>query len=274
MDLQLLLWIPVIAWSLQKVLEKDLLGATHHRDFAKLAVFFNFIIVLPLIFFVEVPSLPSLLITALTALMNIASSFFLYKGFQDDEISRVAPFEQFYLILTVLLAYLFLGERLLPLQYLGIFAAVAGGILISLDRGFLSASQFLKDNRAAGVVLVSAFLSGVSVLFNKTALNWGTTAISLLLFRRLFAAVLIAPFIVKIPKVRSWPKFLLTRILSSYGLLILLFVVSKQMVSTTIPILAFLPLGVAFFSRNLLKEKVGWWRVAGIIAIVGGYALV
>ncbi len=274
MDLQLLLWVPVIAWSLQKVLEKDLLGATHHRDFAKLAVFFNFIIVVPLIFFVEVPSLPSLLITAITSIMNIASSFFLYKGFQDDEISRVAPFEQFYLILTVLLAYLFLGERLLSVQYIGIFAAVFGGILISLDRGFLSVSQFMKNNRAAGTVLVSAFLSGVSVLFNKTALNWGTTAISLLLFRRLFAAVLIAPFIVSIPKVKSWPKFLLTRVLSSYGLLILLFVVSKQMVSTTIPILAFLPLGVAIFGRQLLKEKLSWWRIAGIVLIIAGYSIV
>jgi bacterial/archaeal transporter family protein len=73
--------------------------------------------------------LRSLLFLALSALATGASWICYFRALQLGEASKVAPVDKFSLVLVAVFAYLFLGERPVSREWLGI-ALVASGVLV------------------------------------------------------------------------------------------------------------------------------------------------
>lgn len=266
-----LLIVVIIVWSLVKIIDKHLIKNLSPNEFTKWVFLFNFIFALPIIFFVKIPTLIVLIVLVIISLTTVFSQFFLYKGTKIDEISRITPFQQFSILFAIMLSYLFLNEQLSLVQYLGIFAMFTGGFLISIEKPFKDINKLIFHNRAVLLVLLSAFLGGLNIFVNKLLLNVYLTVFTLSFFRNLISVAIVLP--IKNIKISNWYLFLLARAFSTYGYLLFYFVLSKQQLSLTVPILAVQPLVVALLSKHLLKEELKMFRSIGILAIILGYIL-
>jgi len=270
MAYDILLIIVILFWSLQKIIDKKLIKNIPSNEFTKWTIILNFVLILPIIFLVKIPTMLIIAVILVLSLLTIVGQLFLYKGIKIDEISRVTPFQQFSVLFALLLSYLFLNEQLSALQYVGILGMFLGGFLISMEKPFKK--KLLFHNRALLLVFISALLSSFSIFANKFLLNLYVTAFTLIFFRRLLASMLVLPTIKKI-KISNWYLFLLSRFFSTYGLLLFLWVLSKQQLSLTVPFLAVQPLLVAILSKQILKERLPFLRMLGIISIILGYVL-
>ncbi len=75
-----------------------------------------------------------MIIGTLDGITNSLGAWFLYASLESGAKASVAvPLTSLYPLLTVLLAVVFLGERVRPLQWFGITLAVVAGVLMSLE---------------------------------------------------------------------------------------------------------------------------------------------
>ncbi len=94
----------------------------------------------------------------------------LFGVLRREEVSRALPVTQTYPIFVAVLAALFLGEQIDPLDWGAIVVIVAGAILLSVRRaggasgGFRLGSSFF-------LLLLASFATGVSNLLGKDALS-------------------------------------------------------------------------------------------------------
>jgi drug/metabolite transporter (DMT)-like permease len=264
----------VLMWAFQKIIDKRLISGVDSKEFTKWTVVFHFILVVPLLFFIKVPDLISVGIVALLSLITLLSTFYLFKGVKRDEIGRVTPFYQFSIIFAVLLSTVFFGEKVSIGMWMGIVLMVFGGVGISVEKSLGSIKEFISHNKAILFVFFAAFLSGFNTFINKYLLTFALSAFTLLVLRRLFTFIMVLPTIRRKIAISNWGLFLLSRALSTYGLLLFFWILSKQTLSLTVPLLAVQPLVVALLSKGLLQESHSVKRVVLIILIVLGYYMI
>ncbi|MBR9675986.1 EamA family transporter [Candidatus Woesearchaeota archaeon] len=270
----LILFGAIIAWSLQKIIDKGLVDNSNSSAlFADWAVITHFFIILPFLYFVELISLKYLGIIFFLSVLSVISNRFLYKGMKKDEVSRTTPFSQFSGVFAVVLSVLILGERPSTINFLGVVLMVFAAYLISSEKPFRNLKEFVYSNKAIVYVLIAALISSFNTVVNKQVL-FGVSALSLMFFRRLTSFLIVSPSLLKKPDIKDWPLFFSARILSTGGLLGFFYVLSKQELYLTVPILAVQPLLVLFFSHNVLKEKKFFKnRLVSILILIVGYVL-
>ena len=84
-----------------------------------------------------------LLIGTLDGIANSLGAWFLYASLESGAKASIAvPLTSLYPLLTVLMAMVFLGEKVRPLQWFGIALALIAGILMTLET---PASSRTKD---------------------------------------------------------------------------------------------------------------------------------
>lgn len=105
-------------------------------DFGTLIrTFIIILVLLPLVWMMGKWSNPlllpgrTLLFLTLSALATGASWLCYFRALQMGQASKVAPVDKLSLVLVAVFAYLFLGERPAPREWVGI-ALVAGGVLL------------------------------------------------------------------------------------------------------------------------------------------------
>ena len=76
----------------------------------------------------------SLLFLALSALATGASWICYFRALQLGEAAKVAPVDKFSLVLVAVFAYLFLGERPVGREWLGIALVASGVLVLALKR--------------------------------------------------------------------------------------------------------------------------------------------
>jgi uncharacterized membrane protein len=91
------------------------------------------------------------------ALTNLLFVMAYLKAFQIEEVSRVVPLFQVSVMFVVMMAFLFLGERLTLTQYGGIFLLMAGALLVSLRKR-------ISLSKGALLGLAAAFLSAINFI--------------------------------------------------------------------------------------------------------------
>lgn len=75
-----------------------------------------------------------ILIGTLDGIINTLGALFLYKSLQSGAKASIAiPLTALYPLVTVVLAVIFLGERLDRLHWLGVLLALAASVLMSID---------------------------------------------------------------------------------------------------------------------------------------------
>ena len=107
-------------------------------------------------------NMPVLIIILLpiAALFYSAGYLFFMKGFEIGNISIVAAIMNLWAVFTMLIAFIFMGQRLSILQTIGVFMIISGASLASLNWGEIKNKSF---QLSAGVkeTVVGAFFFGV-----------------------------------------------------------------------------------------------------------------
>jgi uncharacterized membrane protein len=123
-------------------------------------------------------TLPSVAVAVMMAsgVLYMGAMLFYLQALQGEEASVVAPLFQTSVLWGALLAYLFLGETLTPLEFVGAALIVGGALILSLD-----ASWSFRRIKGRFILLMLActfVLALSSVIFKFFAVNgdyWSTT---------------------------------------------------------------------------------------------------
>jgi bacterial/archaeal transporter family protein len=98
----------------------------------------GYVLLLPWLFATGRPFIPSpfyFFIAALAGLTSHLGTWFLFASLQNGAKASVAiPLTALYPLLTILLARLFLAERLTALQWVGVILALIAGALMSYEK--------------------------------------------------------------------------------------------------------------------------------------------
>lgn len=161
-------------FGIVSVIDKRLLD--HHLPsvsvlFLWIAIVLSFylVIVLAVIGIPQDPPVDALLMGLASGLSTGAGLALMFAGLKQDEASRAIAITQINPIFVALLAVLFLGETLAPMQWGAILLAVMGTMLISLRE--LPDRKALRPTRGTPLLLGSGLGLGVGIFTVKAALE-------------------------------------------------------------------------------------------------------
>lgn len=131
-----------------------------------------------------------LLIAAVSGLSWGGAMVMLFWGYKLQELSRASAVVFAFPVFVAVMATLFLGETLVPMQWAAIVLVVAGAILISLNGGVgIKSTQLAK---AFPVLIGAALLTAIGHITGKYAL--GELSVSLVSSFRFFGIALVLSF--------------------------------------------------------------------------------
>jgi len=172
-----------LSWAISTHIDKYLVDKYFHdSDTAVLMIFTAVVglLALPIIWFFEPGVLllpfPAMAVMTLSGILYMGAMLFYLRAIQSEEASAVAPLFQLSTIFTLLLAYVFLREKLDLHQLFGIALIVAGALGVSMD-----GSAFRQQFKIRLLYLMTAatlIVALSSVLFKFFAVEdsfWGTT---------------------------------------------------------------------------------------------------
>lgn len=88
-----------------------------------------------------------------------------YWSLEQEDASRIVPLFQVIPVLTLVLSAIFLGEQLLPRQFLGFCIILLGGVAVSLERG---ARGVLRVRKAFWWMMLSSLLYTLPIIMFKS----------------------------------------------------------------------------------------------------------
>jgi len=129
------------------VLASAIAGMSVFVLFFIVSVFLDNIVILPISF---------ILIALLAGIFYTLAIYFYYYAIKKGEISRVVSFISISPIFMIILAFLFLNERLTFLNYLGIILIVLGSFLISIKKDH---AKYIFSASLLAAIVAALFLS-------------------------------------------------------------------------------------------------------------------
>jgi len=226
----------------------------------------------------------------------IAGASLLYQVFyyaiSRGQISLTGTIVAGYPVFTILLAHLFIGERLLPLQYGGITLILAGGILIALPRGEPGKPDGPEPSLSSGMIRDRKLVWLLWGIFGAVSLGTGDFLAKLSIDRAGIFNYMVT--IVLVSNIYSVLNYLIDRenrpfpgasvgrifptlsglILNLIGFVFFLLAFRTGKVSLVAPVSSVYPALTALLAVRFLKERVTTLQGGGIALIVSGLILV
>jgi bacterial/archaeal transporter family protein len=106
------------------------------------------------------------------------STLLYFKAMSVEEASRIAPLNNFSSIFTLILAGIFLHEKLSLWSYVAFILILLGGILLSMRRSVVG----IRISKAMAIMLATSFVGGAGLVIAKYALTSEFFAKALMLF--------------------------------------------------------------------------------------------
>jgi len=224
--------IAALLWSIVGIIDKHTVS-DELKDpiFATAVTIIHFSIIIVAGMFFNPFSLPVVLIipSIVAGFCAVIAVYFYYKSLSKEDVSRVIPIRSSNPILISLFAFIFLGETLSSISYVGILIVVLGAILISHKK---KSSTITKGGIifAFATMLFLSFRNILSKYVSDTLgfVFWfgiGAFIISFTIF------ILHHPKILKKKQKKGLKHFILSNVLASIALLLLLSALSMGPVS-------------------------------------------
>jgi transporter family protein len=127
----------LVLWGIVGVLQK--LGSNRvGADSLLIWVTAGYVLMLPLILWRSeswILSPPAILLGIVAGCVNGLGTWLLFRSLEHGAKASVAvPLTALYPVVTVILAFIFLSERLSPREWLGVLLAVGGGVMLSYEK--------------------------------------------------------------------------------------------------------------------------------------------
>jgi drug/metabolite transporter (DMT)-like permease len=190
-------------------------------------------------------------------------------------------------VITMIFSWIFLAERLTPLQVLGIGVTVLGVSTVILDRGKSSQTDGQNQNYRKGLLfgLGGAVGQALGLITSKVGLNAGVSPLSGNLIR-IFSAALIMWIIAllmnqaRVTIDRVWHSgrarsFLLMGTLAGpfLGVWLSLVAIQHTPVAVATTLMSLAPIILLPVGKIVFKERIGWRAVVGTVVAVSGVAM-
>ncbi|MBU2466389.1 MAG: DMT family transporter, partial [Bacteroidetes bacterium] len=218
-------------------------------------------------------------------LIIIASFFnpFLYFIGESYGLQKVTPTISAVIISTIPLftpvfAFLFLGERLKPLNILGLFVSFAGILIMLIDR----TAGFTASPVGIAFLFLAVFSAIVYGIVLKK-LTFSYNAITIVFVQNLFGVLFFIPivFLVEYESITtiqwefSWiiPLVLLGVFASSLAFVLFTYGVHKLGITKSNIYTNTIPVFTAFFSFVIIGENITFDKLAGILCVIIGVML-
>lgn len=154
-------------WAVGIVLDK-ILRSKYIKDSTVLVIFFGILNFIP--FLIIMPFVNIILPKPLILLVSLIAGFLMtmailpyFKSLSLEEVSRVAPLWHFSPLFVLILAMIFLREKLALNHYIGFFFLLFGGLLISTRK----IKDIFKISNVFWLMLTSSFLWAISEVLTK-----------------------------------------------------------------------------------------------------------
>lgn len=161
--------------SFGSITTKKILIKERSFEFSVMMAIVNFILVVPLLFMIDYNFPPKVWLYIFGAGFFGSLAFLaVAKGIKHLDISISSPLLCFGPVITALIAYAFLGERITSIQLLGIFIIILGSYILELDPKSHNLKEPLKriiSSRYAQFIFLALLLYGFSSIFDKKALG-------------------------------------------------------------------------------------------------------
>lgn len=187
--------------------------------------------------------------------------------------------------MSVVLAFIFLNERISLLGIIGILVTISGVALVVLERNINSKYKITKLGVLYGVL--SAMGQAGGLIFAKFAFNEGHITGFVATFIRVFSSVIIfLPIMLILRKYRNPYKLfyddrsafsstILGSILGPFlGITFSLIAVENAKVGIAATLMSTMPIIMLPMVKYIQKEKLSWRAIVGAIIAVGGVALI
>jgi bacterial/archaeal transporter family protein len=174
--------------SIVMITEKKVLRKEHAMEFAAVLSLFTFVLTFTFLPKVNFNIPVTLLFLIIIGAISAAVAFlFMAKAFRHEDVSIVAPMLTFGLVITALLGFIALGEKLTFMQWGGLGLIVAGGYNIQRsshkEKTTLKKILSSKANKYIGISLV---LYAISSVFGRHVLASGVDIYTVQFIAHLF----------------------------------------------------------------------------------------
>jgi transporter family protein len=201
--------------------------------------------------------------------INGIAWLYYYKALEKGSVSIVGTITAAYPTVTVLLAWMFLGEKLLPLQYAGIAVIILAGLLITYQKD--TSTAYGPGDRWILHAGVTFLLWGVASAIFKAAFNAaGADTISFFVHNALMFSLVLVPYGLKDTRGKSWgtrKELALAMIpvtLFCIGDLALFRAIELGPASIVTPLSGLYPIVTLLYVWPVLKERVSRQQGAAI----------
>jgi len=215
---------------------------------------------------------PEFWLVLLASFIGFLGYVFLYLALEKQEVSLIASLDESWIIVSVLIAIIFLGERLSLVNTLAILVILAGAALVSLD---FSKIRRIKMISGAGYEFISLIFIGTVVPLEKFVVDRIGEANAIF-----YLVILVVPMIfawklfLHQKFVRPNPKMLgiamLSGISDGIAFVFYLLAINRATVSIVAPIVASSLVVTVILARIFLKEKMTEKQIVGTGLIMAG----
>ncbi len=105
-------------------------------------------------------SILAVILSPVAAIVYSAGYLFFFKGFEKGNVSIIAATMNLWAVFTMLFAFIFMGQRLSPIQTIGVVMILSGATLASIDWGNISKQKFQLSLGVKEAIL-GAFFFGI-----------------------------------------------------------------------------------------------------------------
>lgn len=219
----------------------------------------------------------TLVFLILSGLATGASWLCYFRALQLGDVNRVAPVDKSSTIMTMLLAFLLLGEPLTPAKGAGIVIIGAGTWLMAVKKTEKPPEGETTKNRWFLYAFLSAVFASLTAILGKVGIqniesNLGTAIRTVVVLLMAWMMVFITGKQRDIRTIdrRSWLFLILSGITTGLSWLCYYRALQDGQASIVVPVDKLSILFTVAFSRLLLKEKLSRRGMAGLVLITAG----
>jgi drug/metabolite transporter (DMT)-like permease len=271
--------------SVAAIIEKRTLIKENPLEFSTTLGLFNALISLPIIFFISSNiSFGILLFVYLISLLGTFAFYLVAKAVRHMDISITSPLLNFESAILLVLAILILGEKIAPIQVMGISILVIGGYLLELPKNlnFNTPLKIFLKSKYIHFIFLALIIYAFSSLGDKVVLNY-MQPLELILISHLFIAINYVIMIsilqngfrsIKHGMKKAWKYTLLMSLFTTSYRILQAQAMSMIFVSLVIPIKQLSTAISTFVGGEFFHEKRVIFRSLIAIVMVIGAALV
>lgn len=177
--------------ALGEISEKGALIRKKALDILIILNVINVLLLLPLVYWMDFSlSLYQYILIFVSSLVCSFAGFAEAKVLKNSDISIVAPLKNFIPMFVLILAFVFLGEKITSLQFVGIVILFLGAYLLEMGKGF-KIWKPIKDlqNKYLLLFFLGILAFSIVLTLDKAILNTGVQVLTFLFISRFFRLI-------------------------------------------------------------------------------------